>query len=223
MDTETTAAAAGTTEVATGAETTTTTQATPPPAASTTTTTETPAATETPKAAEGTTTTETPVVPEKYELKTSDGSLLKPEQVTEIEAFAKSHKLTNDQAQELLTKQEGLLKSVQDQQASQHEVTVAGWAEAAKNDKEIGGEKFTENVELAHRALKHFDVSGELAKGLDLSGFGNHPEVIRVFSKIGRAMGNDKFVQAKPSTPVTQKRPQDILYNGDKSRNKSGT
>lgn len=162
-----------------------------------------------------------PVVPEKYELKTSEGSKLTSEQVKEVETYAREKGLSNEQAQELLTRQDSVVKSFHDQQVADHEAQVSQWVEAAKNDKEIGGTKFNEHVEYAHRALKHFDTNGDLSKGLELTGFGNHPEIIRVFAKIGKAMANDKFVHAPPGAPPAQKRPQDIMYDGNKARNKS--
>lgn len=59
-----------------------------------------------------------------------------------------------------------------------------GWKETAKKDKEIGGEKFDLNVEKAKRALSSFGTP-ELKEALEQSRMGNHPEVIRVFARIG--------------------------------------
>ena len=66
-----------------------------------------------------------------------------------------------------------------------------------KVDKEIGGEKFTENLALARKALESFGTP-ELQDVLNMTGLGNHPEVIRAFYKAGKAISEDRFI---PGTP----------------------
>jgi hypothetical protein len=63
------------------------------------------------------------------------------------------------------------------------------WATTALADAEIGGtpEKLEANAQLAVTALKKFGADS-LNEFLHTTGFGSHPEVIRVFSRIGKAM-----------------------------------
>lgn len=158
------------------------------------------------------------IKPVVYELKLSEGSRLSQEHVAEIETLAKSKGLTNEQAQEMLAREDSLVKSHHDRQLAEHEATVESWREAAAKDKEIGGANLTQNAEFARRALGGFDTSGELGKLLEVSGFGNHPEVIRVLSKVGRQMQADPLVKGQTGLAPVAKRPQDILYNADKAR-----
>lgn len=159
--------------------------------------------------------TQTPVVPEKYELKLSEGSLLAPEAVQKIEEFAKANKLSQEKAQELLTREETLIKSHVDSQLNAHNERIESWKVAASKDKEIGGEAFGQNAELAKRAVEKFG-SAELKQMLDATGFGNHPEVIRVFARIGKAMSEDKIISggAPPSAP--KKSIAEKFYGGQK-------
>jgi hypothetical protein len=135
----------------------------------------------------------------KYELKPSENSLLDQAKIDEVIAYAKANGLTNEQAQGLLNKEETLLKSFADAQAEAHAEALAKaseeWKQQAMTDKEIGGPEFNKNVELAHRALKQFG-NEKLSKYLNESGLGNHPDVVRMFMRIGKAMSEDKIISS---------------------------
>jgi hypothetical protein len=135
----------------------------------------------------------------KYELKTPDGSLLSTEKIKEIEEFAKTNKLAPEKAQELLNRESALLKTHVETMQSQHNERVEVWKDVASKDKEIGGEAFGQNVEYAKRSLEKF-ATPELKTMLDNTGFGNHPEVLRVFARIGKAMSDDKILKGSPAS-----------------------
>jgi hypothetical protein len=79
------------------------------------------------------------------------------------------------------------------QAQAQHDARVAEWEGLTKSDKEFGGAKFDENMVMAKTALKQFG-SPELVKLLNDSGLGNHPELVRVFVRAGKAISEDTFV-----------------------------
>jgi hypothetical protein len=70
------------------------------------------------------------------------------------------------------------------------------WAQEARNDREFGGESLNGNLAVAKRAMDTFGTP-ELAKLLNESGLGNHPEVIRVFYRAGKAISEDGFVTGR--------------------------
>lgn len=78
------------------------------------------------------------------------------------------------------------------------------WAEDAKGDKEMGGDKWDETVSLAARARDKFGTPA-LKDALNATGAGNHPELIRFFARIGRLVGEDGFVsgETKPAPKTT--------------------
>lgn len=124
------------------------------------------------------------VVPEKYELKLGEGSYLHPEALKRLETYAKSEKLTQEEAMDLVKIQEADVSAAIADRKQQ-------LLTEAMSDKEIGGEHLKENVMLAKRFLdKH--GSEELRKEFDRYGHGNHKEMIRLFSKLERQFGNDK-------------------------------
>lgn len=132
--------------------------------------------------------------PEKYEFKAGEGVELDQEALKDFEPVARELNLTNEQAQKLVdaysTK---ILPLVQKQQAEAWQKQTEGWAEAVKSDKEIGGDKLTSSISAAQRAL---DIFGgpELKQYLNETGLGNHPELVKAFVKVGKAMSEDKVV-----------------------------
>lgn len=78
------------------------------------------------------------------------------------------------------------------------------WAEQVKADKELGGADFDKKLAVAVSAYKNFSTP-ELQKMLEATRLGNHPEVIRMFYRIGTAMSQDTGV-AGSGAPVSKRR-----------------
>lgn len=147
---------------------------------------------------------EKPVVPEKYDLKLSENSVLDDAFIKRTEAYAKAQGLSQEDAQALLKAQEeDVAAFMADQKAD--------WRTKAINDPEIGGDKLQENIALANRVLEKFG-SPALKKDLNRSGYGNHPEMVRLFVKIGQAAGEDKFVVPGSQGGSAQKTLAERLY-----------
>lgn len=128
--------------------------------------------------------------PESYEFKAPDGVQFDDAVIGAFSEVAKELNLPQDQAQKVLDKMAPVIAARQDEQL---QVARAEWAEAAKTDKEFGGEKLTENLGTAKKALDAL-ATPELRTLLEESGLGNHPEVIRVFYRAGKAISEDRFV-----------------------------
>jgi hypothetical protein len=141
----------------------------------------------------------TPVTPEKYEFTAPEGVTLDADAVAEFEPIAKELNLSNDQAQKLVELQ---TKFVQKQHAA-WETQVQTWVAEVNADKEIGGKALAENVKHAQRAIGQFGTP-ELKAALDATKMGNHPELVRVFARIGKAMADDTFVPS--GSPAGTKR-----------------
>lgn len=155
----------------------------------------TPPAVDTPAVAkpEATAATTAPVIPDKYDLKLPDGSLLNAKAVERIAAYAKAQRLTNEQAQSVLDTEHKAVASFIDGQIGELEARATAWATEAKADKEFGGDAFPQNMEYAKRAVDKYATPG-LKQILNETGLGNHPEMLRVFYRIGKAMKEDSVV-----------------------------
>jgi hypothetical protein len=140
------------------------------------------------------------LAPEKYELKLPEGSGLKPRRIDEIAALAKQDGLSNDAAQALLDYESEAHAAWMENQKSELAAKSQEWFRAAESDPEFGGAQFKQSAELAKSVINKFG-SDSLKKALVESGLGNHPELIRVFSKIGKAMAPDTLVMGGGSAP----------------------
>lgn len=133
-----------------------------------------------------------PVVPEKYDFKVPEG-YYDPAVADRVSSVAKDLKLPQEAAQRLLDVAAAEVTAYKAQSAANTDRIVAGWETTSKADKEIGGVDYEKNVGLAQAALKKFGTEA-LLKGLSDSGFGNHPELVRTFMRIGKAMKEDDFI-----------------------------
>lgn len=118
---------------------------------------------------------------------------------TEFKAMVKELKLQPDAAKKLAD----LAASRARAQHEAHAALIESWSEAVKTDKEIGGEKLTENLAVAKRAVDTFG-SQALKDLLNQTGLGNHPEVVKAFYKAGKAISEDGFVRGAPKAPTTE-------------------
>lgn len=132
-------------------------------------------------------------VPETYDLKMPEGVELDQAAAAEFTAIAKELKLDQAAAQKLAD----VGAKMAQRQVEAHAKLVESWAEQVKTDKEIGGDKLAENLGVARKALETFGTP-ELRDVLNATGLGNHPEVIRAFYKVGKAISEDRFVGGAP-------------------------
>ncbi len=121
-----------------------------------------------------------------------------PEGVSlDTEATNSFKSLLEDSKLSLQEKAQGLLKLqgdlanrwAQEQQQAALDQSQK-WVEQVKSDKEIGGEHFQESMTTAIKAVERF-TTPELRDLLNASGLGNHPELVRAFVRIGKAISED--------------------------------
>jgi len=153
------------------------------------------------------------ITADSYTFQMPEGMEIDAEIGAQFKEFAASKKLTNEEAQQLLD----LSTKAQEKQAEAFRATQAEWVNQAKADKDFGGAKFDENLAVANKALDAFGTP-ELKTLLRTSGFGNHPEVIRAFVNVGKAVGEDKLVVRSTLTPPAAKKDPVSFY--DKSNMK---
>ena len=104
--------------------------------------------------------------------------------------FAHDTGLTQDQAS-------NILKLYGDIQEEQEEAHQNGLEELRTNTtmelQKEWGKNYDGKMDYAKRAFAQF-ASPELSQLMDESGMGNHPEMLRVFAKVGELMGEDSLV-----------------------------
>ena len=149
-----------------------------------------------------------------YELKLPEGSALAPDLVEQTIAFAKEHKISPEAAQKILETRDADSKDFAASMQETFNTKVERWAQDARKDPEIAGKDgsaFDATVATAMRARDKF-ATPAMIKLLNETGFGNHPEVIKLFSRIGAAMKEDKFVPGGAPTPPPTKDVAELFY-----------
>lgn len=131
-------------------------------------------------------------VPEdgKYDLKMPEGVEVDAELSAALGPEFKELGLTNAQAQKLVDKYIGIQQQRAQAQGETFAKTVSGWADTAKKDPEIGGDKWEASVQAATRAVNTLGTPA-LKEYLNASGGGNHPELIRFMAKAGAMISED--------------------------------
>ena len=153
--------------------------------------------------------------PEQYEaFKLPEGSAaLSKETLSAFEGVARELNLPQDKAQLVIDK---LAPALQAQNAADFEQAKTEWAGASTSDKEFGGDKLSENLAVAKKAVDQF-ASPELRSLLESSGFGNHPEVVRLFYRVGKQISEDGFVASGATQGTQTRNAASVLYDNTKS------
>jgi hypothetical protein len=133
---------------------------------------------------------EAPKAPEAYEFKAPEGRVFDSEVMASYSQVAKELNLSQESAQRLL---DAVGPKMAERQMAMIEATRNGWADNSKSDREFGGEKLSENLGVAKKALDAFGTT-ELRTLLNETGLGNHPELIRFMFRAGKAISEDRMV-----------------------------
>lgn len=130
-------------------------------------------------------------VPDQYEDFTMpDGVEMQAEVSGEFKALAKEFGLSQAKAQKVADLGAKLVQNFTAQQAEAVAAEQANWANASRSDKEFGGDNLKANLGIAKAALEKFGTP-ELKTLLNESALGNHPEVIRLLHRVGKAVSED--------------------------------
>ena len=164
-------------------------------------------------------------IPDAYAFEPPEGRDLDDETKGRIDAFADTARdmgLTQDQYQALIEYDINRAQQLNDVAVESWDRQVDGWRQSAKADKEIGGEKFAENLKVAENALKQFgdpdlralfkSPSPENPGGLAV---GNHPAMLRFLNRVGKAIADPALLQgdAAPQTEGTLKRMYPSMFD----------
>ncbi len=128
-------------------------------------------------------------IPEKYEIKMPDGVKMNEELLAEVTPLFRDARLSPAQAQVVA---DAYMKTQADAIEAFSNQTK-DWAKQSKEDKEIGGKNYEQNIALAHKGFKAFGSPEALAV-FEAYGLGNHPEVLRTFMRIGSAIGEGSTI-----------------------------
>lgn len=135
--------------------------------------------------------------PEDYSFEPTDDFQVPKENLDSFAKACKDAKLTKAQAEALLGWHKSFASDVSKLQAQQQEQQVKAWQTEILQDTEFGGQQWKATVADSRKALAAFDSDGSLRKLLREAHVDYHPAVVRCIARVGRAMGEDKFVTSK--------------------------
>lgn len=156
-------------------------------------------------------------VPETYaDFKVPEGLELNGEVLTEFQGLAKELGLSQEKAQKLIDLQTKLAQGGEQERQQQLQQALDAqakqWTDQIKADPELGGEKFEASKQVAVKAMAQFG-NDALRHILNESGLGNHPELFRLFHKVGQAISEDKIViPGSDASQLTDKRAADVMF-----------
>ena len=77
------------------------------------------------------------------------------------------------------------------------------------------GDNAKANLTLVHRALQVNDPTGDLAKALNETGYGNHPAVLRYLLNVGKQTTEGEFITGDTNNPQPKKTAAQVLFGGN--------
>lgn len=120
--------------------------------------------------------------------------------------------MPQESAQKILDKIAPALKAKQQEGLK---AAVQGWTEASKSDKEFGGDNLSASIASANKALNKFGTP-ELRELLNGSGLANHPEVLRMLTRAGKAISDDAVLTSGNSGSSSRPMSAADLYPNSK-------
>lgn len=132
--------------------------------------------------------------PEAYaDFTMPDGFQLDADMSTELTTIAKELNLSQDKAQKLIDLGVKQAQGFQAALKTSVETAKAQWADAVRSDAEIGGAKLTAAMATAKKAVVAFGTP-QLVGLLNETGLGQHPEFLRLLTRVGDAISEDTLV-----------------------------
>ncbi len=155
----------------------------------------------------------TPAVPERYDLKLPTDTRLDAAALERTAAEARALGLSQEAAQKYLEAKHAEVGKYVETIQTQHATQVKQWETDVKADPELGGDKFARTAELSARFVDTFG-SPTFKKMLSDTGYGNHPELVRIFAKAAAAIGEDQLAGGNKGGGAGPKDAATVLYGG---------
>lgn len=127
--------------------------------------------------------------PVVYDFKMPEGVELDKDAADQFKAIATELKMPAESAQKVVD----LYAKLQGDATKAFSDQVQAWGDEVKADKELGS---SENLAAARKAVDDFGTP-EFKSLLNSTGLGNHPEVVRFMSKIGKQISEDAVVRGR--------------------------
>lgn len=129
-------------------------------------------------------------VPEVYSFNPPEGLSIDETVIDAFSEVSKTLGLSQEKAQTVIDK---MAPAIAERQREQLNAIRQEWIDATHADREFGGRGLNENLGVAKRAFDAY-ATPAFRTLLDETGLGNHPEIIRMFYRVGKTISEDRFV-----------------------------
>ncbi len=159
-----------------------------------------------------------PITYEAFTLQ--DGLTMEAESLGEVTSLFSELGLPQDKAQKIVDTfgkvGPGVMKgAIEKLFAAEADAQVKAWEQESRTATDIGGANFDAAISESQAAIARFGSPAFKAL-LDTFGLGNHPEVIRTFRGIGKAISEDTHVKA--GTTQIGKKATEVMYDHPTSK-----
>lgn len=154
-------------------------------------------------------------IPEKYELKLPDDSLLPESDIDKISSIAREKGLSNEEAQLVLEQRNDAANALRDSQFEQMREMQTKWQSEVKADPDMGGDNLGETQRLAKLVTDNAMTDG-MREFLSVTGYSDNPEVMRFLVKVGKMMDEDKPSGEGAPNKGGDKDAASVLYDNTK-------
>ncbi len=136
--------------------------------------------------------------PEDYVFRFLPETVVDTALIEDFKRFAFEQKMSLENARLMAKFYENYVLGQSKKQNQEQAELLQNMQKACEEDSEFGGMSFHDNMRYAKAAILRFD-DGSLAKILNDTGFGSHPEVVRFMYRVGRALAEKEMPKAKES------------------------
>ena len=143
--------------------------------------------------------------PADLDIKLPEGVQADAVSLDEFKALAKETGLKGEVAQKMVDLHLKAMSAAEARGTEAYTQQQKVWADQRKSDKEYGGTNYEANLKTAQQAVAKF-ASPEFRQFLAASKLGNHPELVRAFYRVGKAMAEDSVAGAtsEPAGPPSE-------------------
>lgn len=136
--------------------------------------------------------------PDDYVFQFAPETVVDTALIDEFRRFAFEQKMSLENARLMAKFYEQYVLGQSKKQNQEQTELLQSMQKACEEDSEFGGMNFYDNMRYAKAAILRFD-DGSLAKILNDTGFGSHPEVVRFMYRVGKALAEKDMPRAKES------------------------
>lgn len=136
--------------------------------------------------------------PEDYVFQFAPETIVDTALIEDFKRFAFEQKMSLENARLMAKFYEKYVLGQSKKQSQEQAELLQTMQKACEEDREFGGMSFHDNMRYAKAAILRFD-DGSLAKILNDTGFGSHPEVVRFMYRVGKALAEKEMPKAKES------------------------